>query len=267
MKQFRIRRAEEFEQRTGCRILQFYGSNETGLLSGTTIDDPTERRLATAGRVVADMHVRLFDGDRDVTESGYGQPACRGPATSVGYLDDPAGNAELFTRDGWMRMGDLCRIDADGYLTVVGRTSDVIIRGGKNISAAEVEAEVATHAAVELVAAVPMRDPLFGERVCVYVQLRPEHTLDLEALVEHLLARGVGKELLPERMIVIDEMPLSSGAKIAKGELRADLEAAAPHGAVTPTSGVRSRVSWPVRSRPLRGCLRSARRPLPAGPT
>ena len=60
-------RAEEFEQRTGCRILQFYGSNETGLLSGTTIDDPTERRLATAGRVVADMHVRLFDGDRDVT--------------------------------------------------------------------------------------------------------------------------------------------------------------------------------------------------------
>ena len=138
-------RAEEFEQRTGCRILQFYGSNETGLLSGTTIDDPPERRLATAGRVVADMHVRLFDGDRDVTASGYGQPACRGPATSVGYLDDPAGNAELFTADGWMRMGDLCRIDADGYLTVVGRTSDVIIRGGKNISAAEVEAEVATH--------------------------------------------------------------------------------------------------------------------------
>ena len=70
-----------------------------------------------------------------------------------------------------------------------------------------------------------MRDPLFGERVCVYVQLRPGHALDLDALVEHLLARGVGKELLPERMIVIDEMPLSSGAKIAKGELRADLEA------------------------------------------
>ena len=105
------------------------------------------------------MHVRLFDGDRDVTESGYGQPACRGPATSVGYLDDPAGNAELFTRDGWMRMGDLCRIDADGYLTVVGRTSDVIIRGGKNISAAEVEAEVATHAAVELVGRGPDARP------------------------------------------------------------------------------------------------------------
>jgi acyl-CoA synthetase len=218
-------RAEEFERRTGSRILQFYGSNETGLLSGTTLADSMERRLATAGRVVAEMRVRLFDGDVDVTASGYGQPACRGPATSVGYLDDPAGNAELFTVDGWMRMGDLCRIDADGYLTVVGRTSDVIIRGGKNISAAEVEAEVASHPAVELVGAVPMRDPLFGERVCVYVQLRPGHALDLDALVQHLLGRGVGKELLPERLIVVDEMPFSSGAKIAKGELRADLDA------------------------------------------
>ena len=171
------------------------------------------------------MHVRLFDGEKDVTESGYGQPACRGPATSTGYLDDPDGNDVLFTADGWMRMGDLCRVDDDGYLTVVGRTSDVIIRGGKNISASEVEAEVATHAAVELVGAVAMNDPLFGERVCVYVQLRPGHDLDLETLVQHLLARGVGKELLPERLIVIDEMPRSSGAKIAKGELRADLEA------------------------------------------
>ncbi len=155
------------------------------------------------------------------------RPACvlaaPRPASATSTIR-PA-NAALFTADGWMRMGDLCRIDADGYLTVVGRTSDVIIRGGKNISAAEVEAEVATHGAVELVGAVPMRDPLFGERVCVYVQLRPGFTLDLDELVQHLLARGVGKELLPERLVVVDEMPLSSGAKIAKGELRADLEA------------------------------------------
>ena len=194
------------------------------MLSGTTIADPTERRLATAGRVVADMRVRLFDGDRDVTTSGYGQPACRGPATSVGYLDDPAGNAELFTSDGWMRMGDLCRIDPDGYLTVVGRTSDVIIRGGRH-QCGRSGSRGRDPRAVELVGAVPMRDPLFGERVCVYVQLRPGHELDLDELVQHLLARGVGKELLPERMIVVDELPISSGAKIAKGELRADLEA------------------------------------------
>ena len=96
---------------------------------------------------------------------------------------------------------------------------------GKNISAAEVEAEVATHAAVELVAAVPMRDPLSVNGSASTCSSAPGTRLDIDTLVEHLLARGVGKELLPERLIVIDEMPLSSGAKIAKGELRADLEA------------------------------------------
>src|SRR4029077_8808650 len=185
-------RAREFEERTGAAVLQFYGSNETGALSATTPDDPPALRLRTAGRVIPEMRVRLLDPDTDAditATGGPGVPAGNGPTLCLGYWDDAAANAELWTEDGWMRMGDLCRIDADGYLTVVGRTSDVIIRGGKNISAAEVEAEVATHAAVVLVAAVPMRDPLFGERVCVYVQLRPEHTLDLEALVEHLLTR------------------------------------------------------------------------------
>ena len=90
------------------------------------------------------MSVRLFDGDQDVTETGRGQPACRGPATSLGYLGG-TDHDKLFTRDGWMRMGDICEIDADGYLSVTGRTSDFILRGGKNISAAQVE-DAATHA-------------------------------------------------------------------------------------------------------------------------
>lgn len=217
-------RARDFEERSGATILQFYGSNETGLLSGTTLADPLERRLRTAGRIVPEMHVRLFEGDRDVTSTGRGQPACKGPATSLGYLDDDAANAQLLTEDGWMLMGDICEIDEDGWLTVVGRTSDLIIRGGKNISAAQVEADVATHPAVAHVAAVPMPDPVFGERVCAYVQLRPGTTLTLDELVAHLGAQGASKELRPERLIVLDELPRSSGAKVAKGELRADIE-------------------------------------------
>ena len=122
-------------------------------------------------------------------------------------------------------MGDYCTIDDDGYLTVVGRASDLIIRGGKNISAAEVEEEVSTHAAVELVAAVPMPDPMFGERVCVYVEVRPGRELDLDAIRPHLHARGVGKELLPERLVVVAAIPRSSGGKVAKGDLRDDIEA------------------------------------------
>jgi acyl-CoA synthetase len=216
------RPAAAFEELTGAKILQFYGSNETGMLSATTIHDPRERRLRTGGRIVPEMAVRLFDGDRDVTESGRGQPACRGPATSLGYLGG-TDHDKLFTPDGWMRMGDICEIDADGYLTVTGRTSDFILRGGKNISASQVEDAVLTHPAVAVAAAVAMPDPVFGEKVCLYAELVDGNTIDLPGLVEHLLGLGVSKELLPERLIVVDELPRSSGDKIAKGRLREDI--------------------------------------------
>jgi acyl-CoA synthetase len=211
--------AAQFEELTGVTILQFYGSNETGILSATTVADPLHRRLRTAGRIVPEMQVRLFDGDTDVTASGRGQPACRGPALSLGYLGG-TDHDQLFTKDGWMRMGDICELDSDGYLTLTGRTSDFILRGGKNISAVQVEEAVATHPAVAVAAAVAMPDPVFGERVCVFVELKGDTALDLPTLAEHLLQQDVSKELLPERLEILDELPRSSGGKIAKGLLR-----------------------------------------------
>ena len=218
------RPAAEFEQLTGAMILQFYGSNETGLLSATTVSDSRERRLRTGGRIVPEMSVRLFDVDEDVTETGKGQPACRGPATSLGYLGG-TDHDQLFTRDGWMRMGDICEIDADGYLSVTGRTSDFILRGGKNISASAVEDAATTHPAIAVAAAVSMPDPVFGEKVCLYTELVGSQTLNLPDLVEYLLTAGVSKELLPERLIVVEELPRSSGGKIAKSALREDIKA------------------------------------------
>lgn len=218
------RPAADFEELTGAKILQFFGSNETGMLSATTVDDPRERRLRTGGRIIPEMSVRLFDGDFDVTATGRGQPACRGPATSLGYLGG-TDHDKLFTRDGWMLMGDICEIDADGYLRVTGRTSDFIVRGGKNISASQVEDAVMTHPAIAVAAAVAMPDSVFGEKVCLYAELIDSAALDLHELVEHLLALGVSKELLPERLIILDELPRSSGGKIAKGRLREDIGA------------------------------------------
>jgi acyl-CoA synthetase len=218
------RPAAEFEKLTGAMILQFYGSNETGLLSATTVNDSQERRLRTGGRIVPEMSVRLFDVDQDVTETGKGQPACRGPATSLGYLGG-TDHDQLFTRDGWMRMGDICEIDADGYLSVTGRTSDFILRGGKNISASAVEDAATTHPAIAVAAAVAMPDPVFGEKVCLYTELVGSQTINLPDLVEYLLAAGVSKELLPERLIVVEELPRSSGGKIAKSALREDIKA------------------------------------------
>ena len=218
-------RAREFEERTGATVLQFYGSNETGALSATTMLDSPEQRLRTAGRVIPEMHVRLLDPDTDAditATGGPGVPAGKGPTLCLGYWDDAAANERLWTADGWMRMGDLATIDADGYLTVVGRTSDFIVRGGKNISAGQVEDEVATHPAVALCAAVAMPDETFGERVCVFAELRAGFdTLTLPELTAHLASRGVGKELWPERLVVLDELPRSSGGKLAKAELTA----------------------------------------------
>jgi acyl-CoA synthetase len=215
-------RAARFEDLTGARVLQFYGSNETGALSRTTIDDDREHRLGTAGRIIPEMHVRLLaDDGHDITEPGVpGNPVCKGPATCFGYLDDEQGNEELFTRDGWMRIGDLAEIDADGYLRVVGRTSDIIIRGGKNLSAPAIEAEVAEHPAIAVAAVVAMPDEVFGERVCLYAELRPDTSLELADVVEFLTERGVSREWFPERLVVLDALPRASGGKVAKGELR-----------------------------------------------
>jgi acyl-CoA synthetase len=229
-------RATEFEDRTGCTVLQFYGSNETGALSRTTLADTRVRRLRTAGQVIPEMHVRLLaDDGTDITATGGpGIAACRGDLTCLGYYHDPDANAALYTADGWMLTGDRCTVDTDGYLTVRGRASDFIIRGGKNISAAQVEDEVATHPTVALAAAVAMPDPVFGERVCVYVELHPSSDLDLDGLRDHLAARGVGKELWPEHLVVLDALPRSSGGKVAKGALRDDLRGRVGPGGIAP---------------------------------
>jgi acyl-CoA synthetase len=216
-------RALEWEERTGSLVLQFYGSNETGALSRTTTRDSQQRRLTSAGRVIDAMRVRLCDdAGRELAASGQGIPACRGPLACRGYYDDPEANRKLYTRDGWMLTGDVARIDADGYLTVIGRTADFIIRGGKNISGPAVEEAVASHPAVALAAAVAWPDPVYGERVCAYVELRPGAELTLAALTAHLEARGTSREWWPERLIVVDALPRASGGKVAKGELRAD---------------------------------------------
>ncbi len=219
-------RAAEFEERCGAAVLQFYGSNETGAVSGTNLRDDRDRRLRTAGRVVDRLQVRLFDeAGNDVTATGRGQPGCKGPTLSRGYWDDDAANAELVRGDGWMLLGDVVEIDAERTLRVVGRKDDFIIRGGKNISGPAVEAEVSTHPAVVIAAAVAMPDEVFGERVCVYVQLRPGESLDLEELIAHLRARDVSKENLPERLEQVPSMPRNSGGKVAKQQLRDDVRA------------------------------------------
>ena len=214
-------RAAAFEDGSGACVLQFYGSNEVGAVCGTSTRDTRAKRLATAGRVVEGMELRLLDATgEDATASGRGQPACRGPQLSRGYWDDDAANAELWQDGEWMKLGDIVERDADGYLSVVGRTADIIIRGGKNLSAPAIEAEVVTHPAIRLAAAVAVPDAVFGERVCICIEPSQQTTPGLEELRRHLEARGVSKEWWPEYLVVMEELPRASGGKLAKGKLR-----------------------------------------------
>lgn len=217
------KRARAFEEKTGAYVLQFYGSNETGAVSATRPEDPPHKRLTTAGKPIAEMQLRLFDhAGKDVTETGIGQPAVKGPVVSRGYHGAPEATARLIRPDGWVLLGDLVELDEDGYLRVVGRTDDIIIRGGKNLSAAAIEECVSGHPSVALAAAVGIPDAIFGERAAVYVELRPETTLTLEELKQFLIATHVARELWPEALVVMEALPHNVGGKVAKSALRDD---------------------------------------------
>lgn len=214
--------AAEFERRVGATVLNFFGSNETGAFSYTTSADSPEHRLRTGGRVIPEMDVRLYNDDgQDVTATGGpGQPGGLGPLLCGGYYADKEANQQLYTSDGHMLMGDLVTIDEHGFLRVVGRKSDLIIRGGKNISAVEVEDAVDAHPAVELASVVAVPDRTYGERACAVVTVRAGATLSLDDLRAHMIAEGLSKELIPEYLVLVDELPRSSGGKIAKASVR-----------------------------------------------
>jgi acyl-CoA synthetase len=216
-------RALRFETATGAPVLQFYGSNESGALSGTTIRDDQEHRLRTAGRILDEMNVELVDpatGRVINTPGAVGQPTCFGPLMSPGYFDDVEANAALFDQRGRVRMADLAVISPEGYLTVVGRVADIIIRGGMNVSATEVEAGVLTHPLVELAAVVGVPDATFGEHICAFVQVRGGVSLDLGDVQRHLQTLGMAKYTWPTELRVVDTMPRNAGEKIAKDVLR-----------------------------------------------
>ncbi|MEU4314592.1 class I adenylate-forming enzyme family protein [Nocardia sp. NPDC024068] len=215
--------AKRFEDVTGALVLQFYGSNETGAASATTVDDDERTRLRTGGRLLPEMNVRILEDGAPpaIPGSRRGQPAVRGPLMSPGYWNDEAANAELFTDDGWMLLGDIVEVDDADRLRVVGRLADLIIRGGKNISALEVEDFVREHPAVEMVAAVGVPDAIFGERLCAAVTLTPgSGHLTLGELTTWLRERGITREYLPERLRVLPRMPMAPGGKIAKAQVR-----------------------------------------------
>jgi 2,3-dihydroxybenzoate-AMP ligase len=212
------RRAEELIP--SCRVQEVFGMAE-GLLCFVRLDDPPEVRHETVGRPVCpdDELVLVDDDGRPVPDGETGELLVRGPYTLRGYFGVPEYNARTFTADGFYRSGDLMRRHPSGNYVVEGRKKDLINRGGEKISAEEVENLVLSHPAVLNVACVPMPDPVLGERMCAFAILREGRSLTLEELVAFLGEKGLARFKLPERLELVDDLPLSKFGKVAKNVL------------------------------------------------
>jgi len=204
-----------------CVAKRVYGSTEFPTIATTGPDDPPARRIDSEGRPIGAVRIRLVDDDgREVAAGVEGEILARGPECFLGYRDATL-NADTFTADGWFRTGDLGTLDAAGYLRITGRKKDIIIRKGENISAREVEELVATHPSAAEVAVVGTPDPAAGEIACAVLRLRPGAPAPtLAELSAHLLARGLSKRKLPERLEIVESFPRTESGKIQKRALR-----------------------------------------------
>jgi len=185
-------------------------------------DDPPERIVATCGRACGGFEVRIWRQDNPDAEAAcgeIGQIGGRGASLMLGYFDDQAATESAFNGQGWFMTGDLGWLDEQGYLRIVGRQKDVIIRGGRNIYPTRIEALALRHAAIEGAAAFPLADPRLGERVCLAVVLRQNKQVEPEAILQHLDVAGLSKYDMPEFIIPLKEMPLTASGKVRKGEL------------------------------------------------
>jgi 2,3-dihydroxybenzoate-AMP ligase len=213
------------EQKFRCRYQESYGTAE-GLLNMTRLDDPDDVRMQSSGRPVSPAdEIRIVDPEgREVPDGETGELQVRGPYTIRGYYRNPEINARAFTQDGFYRMGDVARKVGD-YLYLEGRIKDLINRGGEKISCEEIENHILAHPGVESVCVVAIPDPVFGEKACAVVILRPDRRLMLEELLEFLKARNIARFKMPERLEVVNEFPISPAGKILRRELQAALAA------------------------------------------
>ena len=195
----------------GIRTYRSYGSTEHPSTTGGSIDFPAEKRLHTDGRPMEGVEIRLDDDN---------QVLSRGPDCFIGYTD-PELTSAVFDEDGWYHTGDIGVIDAEGFLTITDRVSDIIIRGGENISAREVEELVATVPGVAEVSVVAAPDERLGERAAAVIRLRAgESPPSIEDLRAHLAAAGLARQKWPESIHVVDELPRTASGKVQKFHLR-----------------------------------------------
>lgn len=209
-------------QQRGIRAMRTYGCSEHPTISGGVHDDPT-KAATTDGRVHPQNTVRIVDLEGETMVLGLGEIGeiqTRGDEVFLGYVDSSL-DRFAFTADGWLRTGDLGHLDAENYVTVVGRKKDIIIRKGENISAKEVEDLIVELPQVRQCAVIGVPDVERGELMVIVCVLEAAAKLSLADISAHLTASGIARQKFPERLEIVDAMPMNAAGKIRKVDLRA----------------------------------------------
>jgi len=198
-----------------------YGMTETSPVSfQSSTNDSVERRVSTVGRIHPHLEVKVVDENGRIVPRGEpGELCTRGYSVMLGYWGDEAKTAEVLDRAGWMHTGDLATIDAEGYCNIVGRSKDMVIRGGENVYPREVEEFLYQHPKVQDVQCVGVPDPKFGEVLCACVILKPGVSADENELKE--FCRGeIAHYKVPQYVRFVDSFPMTVTGKIQKFILR-----------------------------------------------
>ncbi|MCH9827272.1 MAG: AMP-binding protein [Gammaproteobacteria bacterium] len=210
----------EVQETLGAPLLSCYGLTEAPMLTYNRVDDEGSVRAATEGRATSGVDLALFVGDRRVPAGEEGEVRVKGTRVMCGYLDESL-NADTFDAAGYLRTGDLGRMDAQGNLTITGRIKEIIIRNMENISATEVEGLLHTHPQVRDVAVIGLPDVRTGERVCaVIVPVAQDDAPTGEVLCQHLLQQGLSRRKTPEQFEYVAELPRNPMGKVLKAELK-----------------------------------------------
>ncbi|MCP4821718.1 MAG: malonyl-CoA synthase, partial [Shimia sp.] len=212
---------EGWEERTGHRILERYGMSETNMNTSNPYDG--ERRAGTVGFPLPGVETRIRQDEVDVSKGEIGGLEVRGPNVFKGYWQMPEKTAEELLPDGWFITGDMAREDADGYITIVGRSKDLVITGGFNVYPKEVESLIDDISGVKESAVIGVPHPDFGEAV-VAIVVREDPTLS-EAAVTTPLMENLAKFKQPKQVIFLPELPRNTMGKVQKKALREDYAA------------------------------------------
>ncbi len=209
----------------GCNICVSYGLTETSAtMVITSFDDDDVIRTETVGRAAPGAEIKIVNAKRETLPCGeIGEIACKSFGVMKGYYQMPEQTKAAFDEDGWFYTGDLGTLDEKGYVRIVGRAKEMIIRGGYNIYPREVEEVIFAYPGVMEAAVVGLPDTVLGEISCAAIRIKPDSAVDLDQLKAYLKQK-IADYKVPDKFVILDEFPLTASGKLKKMELQEQLK-------------------------------------------